>query len=254
MPRKLKTILAKKSGRGHLGRVTVRHQGGRRKRYLREIDFKREKKNVWGRVELIEYDPNRNASIALIVYEDGERRYILAPLGLKNGQKIIVSEKAPIEIGNALPLKSIPIGSQVHNLEIEPGKGGQMVRGAGGAGVVQGKEGDYILVKLPSGEIRRFNPACYATLGQVGNIEAKAKRLRKAGDKRRRGIRPTVRGTAQHPNAHPHGGGEGRSGVGLKYPKTPYGKPAVGKTRKKNKYSDKLILQKRKPGSHSLQK
>jgi large subunit ribosomal protein L2 len=248
--KKLKTLLPKKSGRDATGRISVRHQGGRQKRYLREIDFKRDKKDVWGKVERIDYDPNRNADIALVLYEDGERRYILAPEGLKEGDKVIASETAPLKIGNALPLAKIPAGTEVHNIEIKPKKGGQMVRGAGVSAVVQGKEEKYILVKLPSSEIKRFNPECFATIGKVGNAEARTKRIGKAGRKRRMGVRPTVRGTAQHPGSHPHGGGEGRSGVGLKYPKTPYGKPAVGKTRKKKKYSDKLVFKKRKRGPH----
>jgi large subunit ribosomal protein L2 len=249
--KKLKTILPKKSGRDASGRITVRHQGGRQKRFLREIDFKRDKRDVWGRVEEIAYDPNRNAHIALITYMDGERRYILAPVDLEEGQKVIASESAPLETGCALPLSKIPVGSQVHNIEIRPGKGGQIVRGAGAAAVIHGKEEKYVLVKLPSSEIRRFKPEAYATLGQVGNAEARTERIDKAGRKRRMGIRPTVRGTAQHPGSHPHGGGEGRSGVGMKYPKTVYGKPAVGKTRKKRKYSDKLIVKRRKPGKHA---
>jgi large subunit ribosomal protein L2 len=244
--RKLVRILSKKSGRGFRGQLSVRHQGGRVKRFLREIDFGREKREVWGRVERIEYDPNRNANIALVVYEDGERRYILASLGLKEGQKIISSEDAPIEVGNALPLKKIPVGIAIHNLEIKPGKGAQLVRSAGNAATMQAIEKDYALVKLPSGEIRKFDLDCFASIGQVGNIEARTVRLGKAGRKRKMGIRPTVRGTAMHPAAHPHGGGEGRSSIGLKYPKTPYGKKAVGKTRKKKKYSDKLIVQGRK--------
>jgi large subunit ribosomal protein L2 len=248
---KLKTILPKKSGRGSSGRINVRHQGGRQKRYMREIDFKRDKRDVWGKVEEISYDPNRNADLALVVYTDGERRYILAPEGLKEGQKIIASESAPLEVGCALPLGKIPVGSQIHNIEIKPGKGGQVARGAGAAAIIQGKEEDYVLVRLPSSEIRRFSPDAYATLGQIGNVEARTERIGKAGRKRRMGIRPSVRGTAQHPGAHPHGGGEGRSGVGLKYPKTPYGKPAVGKTRKRKKYSDKLIVERRKPGKHA---
>lgn len=247
--KKLKKILRKKSGRS-MGIITVRHQGGREKRYLREIDFKRDKREVWGRVETIEYDPNRNTDIALICYEDGERRYIIAPLGLKQGDKIISSDSAPVKVGCALPLSKIPIGTQVHSIEIRKGKGGQIVKSAGSLAVVQGREEDFILIKLPSGEVRRFNMNCYATVGQVGRIEARSQRIGKAGRKRRMGIRPTVRGTAQHPGSHPHGGGEGRSGVGLKYPKTPYGKPAVGKTRKKKKYSDKLIVKKRKQGPH----
>lgn len=248
---KLKHILPKHSGRGTSGRINVRHQGGRRKRYLREIDFKRSKKDVWGIVESVEYDPNRNANIALLCYEDGERRYILAPVGLKEEGKVIASDVAPIEPGNALPLSKIPAGTTIHNIEITPGKGGQMVRGAGSSAVVQGKEEKYIMVKLPSGEIRRFRPEGFATVGQVGNVDDRTIRIRKAGVNRRKGIRPSVRGTAQHPGAHPHGGGEGRSGVGLKYPKTPYGKPAVGKTRRKKKYSSDLIIKPRKKGKHS---
>lgn len=247
--KKLKRILQKRSGRSY-GTITVRHQGGRQKRFLREIDFKRDKKDVWARIETVEYDPNRNTQIALVLYEDGERRYILAPIGLSEGGRVVASETAPIEPGNSLPLSKIPIGTSIHNIEIKPGKGGQMVKGAGTAAVVQGKEGGFILVKLPSAEVRRFNPNAWATVGQVGNADAKTRIIGKAGIKRRMGIRPSVRGIAMHPNAHPHGGGEGRSGVGLKYPKTPYGKPAVGKTRKKRKYSDKLIVQGRKLGPH----
>ncbi|KKR39381.1 50S ribosomal protein L2 [Candidatus Woesebacteria bacterium RIFOXYA1_FULL_40_18] len=252
----LKSILPKNSGRSK-GTVTVRHQGGRQKRFLREIDFKRDKKDVWGKVESIEYDPNRSCEIALVIYEDGERRYILAPDGLAVGAKVISSAQAPIEKGNVLPLGKIPVGTQIHNLEITPGKGGQMVKSAGSVATLQGKEENlpsgkagYVLVKLPSGEIRRFKPACLATIGQLGRIEKKTERLGLAGRKRRMGIRPTVRGVAMHPNAHPHGGGEGRSSVGLKYPKTPWGKPAVGKTRRKRKYSDHLIVEGRKLGPH----
>lgn len=248
---RLFTILPKKSGRGASGRITVRHQGGRSKRFLREIDFKRSKKEVWGKVEGIEYDPNRNAHIAMVIYEDGDRRYIVAPQGLKLGVKIIASEIASLEAGNALPMGKIPIGTLIHNIEIMPGKGGQLVRGAGSVAVVHGKEGRYVLVKMPSGEIRRFDPSAWATVGQVGSVEASKRRLGKAGAKRKMGIRPTVRGVAQHPKAHPHGGGEGRSGVGMKYPKTPWGKPAVGKTRKKFKYSNKLIVAGRKKGPHN---
>jgi large subunit ribosomal protein L2 len=248
---KIKSILPKKSGRDASGKIVVRHRGGRQKRFLRNIDFEREKREVWGRVEKIQYDPNRNADLALILYEDGDRRYILAPKGLEQGRKVIASEEAPLEVGNALPLAKIPAGTEVHNIEIKPGKGGQMVKSAGSSAVVQGKEEDYILVKLPSGEIRRFRPECFATIGQVGKAEARSERIGKAGRVRRMGKRPTVRGTAQHPGSHPHGGGEGRSGVGLKHPKTPYGKPAVGKTRKKKKYSDDLIVKPRKKGKHS---
>lgn len=248
---KLKTILPKKSGRDASGKIVVRHHGGRQKRFMRHIDSAREKREVWGKVEKVEYDPNRNADVALVLYEDGERRYILAPKGLEEGKKVIASEGAPLEVGNALPLGKIPAGTEVHNIEIKPGKGGQMVKSAGSSATVQGKEEDYILVKLPSAEIRRFKPECFATIGQVGNAEKRSERIGKAGRVRRMGKRPTVRGTAQHPGSHPHGGGEGRSGVGLKYPKTPYGKPAVGKTRKKKKYSDNLIVKPRKKGKHS---
>ena len=242
-------ILPKKSGRAG-GTVSVRHQGGRQKRYLREVDFKRAKRDVWARVEAIEYDPNRNADLALLVYTDGDRRYILAPAGLKLADKIIAGESAPFEPGNALPLSKIPTGTQIHNIEIKPGKGGQLVKSAGAAAVAQGPEGDHYLIKLPSGQIRRFDSNCYATIGQVGNASVRTRNLRKAGTKRKMGIRPSVRGTAQNPHSHPHGGGEGRSGVGLKYPKTPWGKPAVGKTRKRKKYSDKLIVKDRKRGPH----
>ena len=242
--RKLKSILPKQSGRVR-GRVTVRHQGGREKRYLRLLDTKRSKKDVWGRVLAIEYDPNRNAELALVLYEDGERRYILAPDTLKVGAKVIASEVAPIEVGNALSLKAIPVGTQIHNIEIVKGKGGQMVKGAGSAAVVFGKEDNWVLVKLPSGEIRRFDPECLAEVGQVGNIDARNEVIHKAGRVRHMGVRPSVRGVAMNPHSHPHGGGEGRSGVGLKYQKTVYGRRAVGKTRNKKRYSNRLIVQRR---------
>jgi large subunit ribosomal protein L2 len=212
---------------------------------LREIDFRRDKKDVWGIVEAIEYDPNRNAEIALVIYEDGERRYILAPVDLKVGNKVVSSEVAPIEPGNTIPLKAIPVGTQIHNIEITHGKGGQMVKGAGSAAVVFGNEDNWVLVKLPSGEIRRFDPDCLASIGQVGNVEAKEEVIHKAGRVRHMGVRPSVRGVAMNPHAHPHGGGEGRSGVGMKYPKTVYGKRAVGKTRNKKKHSNRLIVQRR---------
>lgn len=248
--KKLKTILPKHSGRAASGKISIRHRGGRQKRFLRDVDFKRNKLDIWGKVEQIEYAPNRGADLALVLYEDGERRYILATEGMKVGQKIISSDEAPLEDGNALPLSKIPAGMSIHNIEIKPGKGGQMVKGAGSVATVQGKEEKYILVKLPSGELRRFKGECKATIGQVGNAHLKNERIGLAGRKRRMGIRPTVRGVAQHPGSHPHGGGEGRSGVGLKYPKTPFGKPAVGRTRKKKKYSDNLIIKRRKPGKH----
>jgi len=248
--KRLKSLLPKRSARDSQGHVSVRHQGGRVKRFLREIDFKRDIKEVWGKVEIIEHDPNRNAKIALILYTDGDRRYILSPLGLKLGGRVIASESAPLTAGNSLPLGSIIPGTQVHNIEIKPGKGGQMVKSAGSAAVIQSREGNVVLIKLPSGEVRKFRSDCWATVGQIGNIEVSKRNWRKAGIKRKMGIRPTVRGVAMHPNAHPHGGGEGRSGIGMPFPKTPYGKPAVGKTRKKRKYSDKLIVVHRKKGPH----
>lgn len=240
----LKKILAKKSGRSG-GKVTVRHQGKREKRFMRVVDFERSKKDVWGVVESIEYDPNRNARVALVLYEDGERRYILSPVGLKVGSKVIASEVAPTEAGNALPLRAIPVGTMIHSIEVTKGKGGQMVKGAGSVAVVFGKEDNWVLVKLPSGEIRRFDPECTAVVGQIGNIDAKNRNLRKAGRVRHMGIRPSVRGVAMNPHSHPHGGGEGRSSVGMKYPKTFYGRRAVGKTRIKNRYSNRLIIQPR---------
>lgn len=250
---KLKSILKKKSGRSN-GKVTVRHQGGRAKRFLRDIDFKRSKKDVWAKVESVEYDPNRNARIAKVVYQDGQRSYIIAPVGLNVGMKVIASYDAPLEVGNCLPLARIPVGTEIHNIELRPGKGGQIARGAGIVAFVFGKDDTHVHIKMPSGEIRKFDPACTAVIGQVGNIEAKNKKLKKAGASRWRGVRPTVRGVAMHPDAHPHGGGEGRSGVGLKYPKTPWGKKAVGKTRAPRKYSDHLIVQGRKRGKAGLTK
>lgn len=240
----LKTRLKKRSGRAG-GVVVVRHQGGGEKQFLRNVDFKREKKDIWARVLSIEYDPGRNSHIALVLYQDGERRYILSPDKLKVGDKVIASDSAPIEPGNSLPLANIPVGAQIHNIEITRGKGGQIVKSAGSAAVVFGKEENWVLVKLPSGEIRRFYPDAWATVGQVGNVDAKNEVLGKAGRVRHMGIRPSVRGVAMHPNAHPHGGGEGRSSVGLKYPKTFYGRKAVGKTRTKSKYSNYLIVQRR---------
>jgi len=244
---KLKRILKNKAGR-RLGSVTVRHQGGREKRQFRVIDFKSSKIGIWGKVEAIEYDPNRNAKIALVVYEDGERRYIIAPQGLIVGGRVVNSESAPIEPGNTLPMKNIPVGTQVHNIEIKPGKGGQIVKSAGSFATLFGREEEFVLIKLPSGEIRRFEPICLATVGQVGNVEFKNKKLGKAGASRHRGIKPSVRGVAMNPHAHPHGGGEGRSGIGMKHPKTVYGRSAVGNTRAKVKYSNHLIAQKRKGG------
>lgn len=239
-------ILKKNSGRDNSGQVSVRHQGGRQKRYYRFIDFKRDKRNQKALVKRFEYDPNRNSYIALVEYEDKELRYILQPVGLKIGDKIFSGENAEIKIGNALPVKNIPLGIQVHNIEIIPGQGGKMIRGAGGAGAIIAKEDRYIQIKLPSGEVKKFLKDCYATIGVIGNIEHKEEIIGKAGRKRLMGIRPTVRGTAQDPRSHPHGGGEGRVGEGM-HPKTPWGKPARGKkTRNKNKWSNQLIVHRRK--------
>jgi large subunit ribosomal protein L2 len=242
----LTRILRKHSGRDNSGTVSVRHRGKRQKRYYRIIDFKRGKRDIEGKVVRIEKDPNRNSFIALIKYQDGELGYIIQPNNLKPGDKIIASEKAEIKIGNALPLKNIPIGISVHNVELYPGKGGQVARGAGTSAVVIAKENNYTHLKLQSGEVKKFFSDCWATVGQVGNISHKDEIIGKAGRNILRGIRPTVRGTAQNPRSHPHGGGEGRSGEGM-HPKTPWGKPARGKkTRKKNKWSNILIIQKRK--------
>lgn len=239
-------ILPKKSGRNSSGKVTVRHQGAREKRFLREIDWKRAKNGVLGRVAALEYDPNRTANIALIQYEDGEKRYILAPEGLKIGAMVTNGPEAPLTIGNCLPLSAIPVGTIIHNLELVPGKGAQMVRSAGAGAMLSGVEEAFVLVKLPSGETRRFSPECRATIGQLGNADWKNINLGKAGRRRHMGIRPTVRGTAQNPRSHPHGGGEGRSGEGM-HPKTPWGKAARGKiTRQRSKYSNKFIAVRRK--------
>lgn len=245
--RRLKKILPKHSGRNSYGRVTVRHQGGRQKRYFREIDFKRQKDNVQAKVRSIEYDPNRNANICLLYYEDGDKKYILAPHGLKIGQTVLSGANAPIQIGNNLALKNIPVGTPIHNLELTPGKGGQIVRGAGASAIIQSKEEDKAIVKLPSGEIRTIRSICRATIGQVGNVHHKNISLGKAGRKRLMGIRPSVRGVVMNPSSHPHGGGEGRSGIGMPSPKSPWGKPTLGfKTRKKKKYSNQYILKRRR--------
>lgn len=245
--KKLKVILSKSSGRDVSGHVSVRHQGGRHKRFLRIIDFKRDKKDIKAVVASIEYDPNRTANIALLKYTDGEKRYILAPESLKTGEVLVSSDAGEIKPGNCMSLKNIPVGTLIHNIELVSGKGAQAVRSAGGAAVVMAKEGGYVQVKMPSGEIRKVNENCCATIGQLGNIEWKNVHFGKAGRKRHMGIKPTVRGTAQDPRSHPHGGGEGRSGVGMKYPKTPWGKHALGtKTRKKNKGSSKFIIKRRK--------
>ncbi len=238
--------LKKLAGRNSRGVITVRHRGGGAKRMLRIIDFKRRKLGVAGRVAAIEYDPNRSARIALIHYLDGEKRYILAPLGLQVNEMVEAGENSEPKVGNALPLKAVPVGTLVHNLELQPGRGGQVVRSAGVGAQVLGKEGRYVLVRLPSGEVRRFLQDCFATIGQVGNVEHENICLGKAGRKRWLGIRPSVRGSAMTPRDHPHGGGEGRSPIGMKHPKTPWGKPALGyKTRKRKKSSNKMIVTRR---------
>ncbi len=243
--KKLRGILQKHSGRTN-GRVTVRGQGGRHKRFYREIDFKRNKFGIEGVVGAIEYDPNRTCNIALIKYSDGEYRYILAPQGLKVGDKVISNVKAEIKVGNAMKLKSIPVGTMIHNVELVPGKGGQMGRSAGIGIQVLAKEGTFAHLKLGSGEIRMVPQEAIATIGVVGNEDWRNVVIGKAGRSRHMGIRPKVRGTAMDPNSHPHGGGEGRSGIGRKKPMTIYGKPAVGKTRTKTKWTNKFIVRRRK--------
>lgn len=238
--------LPKKAGRNNQGRITVRHQGGGHKRMYRRIDFKRDKDGIPGRVATIEYDPNRSANIALIHYVDGEKRYILAPHGLKVGAMIESGPNADIKVGNALPLANIPVGTTIHNIELRPGKGGQLVRAAGAEAQLLAKEGDYVLVRLSSGETRYILSSCRATIGQVGNIEHELVNIGKAGRARWLGKRPVVRGSAMNPVDHPHGGGEGRAPIGRKSPVTPWGKPTLGyKTRKKNKLSDKYIVRRR---------
>ncbi len=243
---KLKFIKKKNSGRDVTGQVSVRHQGGQHKRYMRVIDFKRDKRNIEGRVVALEYDPNRSCDIALIQYVDGEKRYILAPNDLKLNDVIIAGEDVEIKAGNALPLLSMPIGTVVHNVEITPGRGGQIARGSGTGATVAAKEGNFVHLKLPSGEIRKILAKGYATIGNLGNIDWKNRVYGSAGAKIHAGIRPTVRGVAQNPRSHPHGGGEGRSGIGMSTPKTYAGRPAVGNTRRPKKYSKKYILQSRK--------
>ncbi len=246
-PKKLLTIKKKTSGRDSQGHISVRHRGGQHKRFLRHIDWKRNNVDIKAKVISIEYDPNRTANIALLFYTNGSKSYILAPSNLKVGDIIYSSnDTAPIKDGHRLPLKSIPVGVPVHALELTPGKGAQIVKSAGTAAYVQSVDGDKAVIKLPSGELRLFHSESKATVGQVGNSEHFNQKLTKAGQNRHRGFRPTVRGVAQHPNSHPHGGGEGRSSVGM-HPKTPWGRPAMGKkTRKLKKKSNKLIIKRAK--------
>ena len=244
-----KSLLAKKTknaGRSK-GKITVRHQGGGEKRKYRIIDFKRNKKDIYGTVASIEYDPNRSANIALINYVDGEKRYIIAPKGLKVGMKVISGDNVDIKVGNSLPLKNIPEGTLVHNIELQPGKGGELARSAGASAQILGKEDKYVLVRLTSGEVRKILGVCMATIGEVGNEDYSLVKIGKAGRKRHMGVRPTVRGSVMNPNDHPHGGGEGRAPIGRSGPMTPWGKPALGyKTRKNKKESDKYIVTRRK--------
>ena len=243
-----KSLLVSKSnkaGRNNQGRITVRHQGGGEKRKYRIIDFKRNKFDIVGTVATIEYDPNRSANIALINYIDGEKRYIIAPRGLKVGTKIVSGENVDIRVGNALPLMNIPEGTVVHNIELQPGKGGELARSAGCSAQILGKEGKYVLVRLSSGEVRKILGTCFATIGEVGNEDYSLVKIGKAGRKRHMGVRPTVRGSVMNPNDHPHGGGEGRAPIGRSGPMTPWGKPALGYKTRKKKASDKLIVRRR---------
>lgn len=240
--------LKKRAGRNNMGRITVRHKGGGAKRLYRIIDFGQEKIDTPAKVVSIEYDPNRTSYIALLEYPDGKRRYRLSPHGLKPGDEVIISEAAPLKIGNRMRLGNIPVGTQVYNIELEPDRGGKLVRGAGASATVLAQEGKYTHLKMPSGEIRKVSQKCFASIGQVSNISHRFENIGKAGRNRLKGKRPTVRGTAMNPRDHPHGGGEGRAPIGLPHPKTPWGKPALGvKTRKKKKWTNKYIVKRRKP-------
>ena len=245
-PEKSLTVTIKKnSGRNNQGKITVRHQGGGVKRRYRIIDFKRNKENVPGTVASIEYDPNRTANIALINYSDGEKRYILAPKGLTVGMTVESGENVDIKVGNTLPIMNIPVGTMIHNIELRPGKGGELARSAGTSAQILGREGNYVMIRLSSGEQRKVLGTCKATIGEVGNEDSSLVKVGKAGRKRHMGIRPTVRGSVMNPNDHPHGGGEGRAPVGRKAPVTPWGKPALGLKTRKKKQSDKFIVRRR---------
>lgn len=238
----------KSGGRNVYGRVTVRHRGGGHRRQLRKVDFKRKKHGIPARVAAIEYDPNRSARLALLFYADGEKTYILAPLGLQVGDTVMSGPQAEVRPGNSLPLSDIPLGTVLHNIELREGKGGQMVRSAGTSAQLLGKEGAYVALRLPSGEVRRVRQTCYATIGEVGNQDHGNIKLGKAGRKRHLGIRPTVRGSAMSPRDHPHGGGEGRQPIGLPGPKSPWGKPTLGKKTRRNKKTEKYIVRHRSKG------
>ena len=237
--------LRKSGGRNSYGRVTVRHRGGGHRRFIRIIDFKRDKRDIPAKVAAIEYDPNRTARLALLTYVDGEKRYIVAPTDLKVGDTVMAGAGAEIRSGNALPISNIPVGTLIHNIEVKEGRGGQMVRSAGGAAQLLAKEGDFAQVRMPSGEVRLIRQTCYATVGQVGNLDHSNVKLGKAGRKRHKGIRPTVRGSAMSPRDHPHGGGEGRQPIGLPGPKSPWGKPTLGYKTRRNKKTDQYIVRRR---------
>ena len=235
----------RRGGRNSYGRVTVRHQGGGNRQHLRLVDFKRDKRNIPAKVAAIEYDPNRTARLALLHYADGEKRYIIAPIDLRVNDTVMAGPQAEVRSGNSLPIANIPVGTMVHNVELKEGRGGQLVRAAGGAAQLLAKEGDYAQIRLPSGEVRLVRQTCYATIGQVGNLDHGNIKLGKAGRKRHMGIRPTVRGTAMSPRDHPHGGGEGRQPVGMPGPKSPWGKPTLGAKTRRTKQTDKFIVRRR---------
>jgi len=244
--RSLLVPLRKSGGRNMYGRITVRHRGGGHRRHIRIVDFKRDKRDIPARVAAIEYDPNRTARLALLHYADGEKRYILAPVDLRVGDTVMAGTSAEIRPGNSLPISNIPVGTMVHNLELQPGRGGQLVRAAGGAAQLLAKEGDYAQVRMPSGEVRLIRQVCYATIGQVGNLDHSNIKLGKAGRKRHLGFRPAVRGSAMSPRDHPHGGGEGRQPIGMPGPKSPWGQPTLGYKTRRNKKTDKYIVRRRR--------
>jgi large subunit ribosomal protein L2 len=244
--RSLVTPKKRTSGRNMYGRITVRHRGGGHRRHIRQVDFKRNKHGIPARVAAIEYDPNRTARIALLYYVDGEKRYIIAPLDLRVDDFVESGPQSEIRPGNSLPISRIPVGTLIHNIELKEGRGGQLVRAAGGSAQLLAKEGDYAQVRLPSGEVRLIRQTCYATIGQIGNVDNSNIKLGKAGRKRHMGIRPTVRGSAMSPRDHPHGGGEGRQPIGLPGPKSPWGKPTLGKKTRRNKSTEKYIVRHRR--------
>jgi len=243
--RSLLIPLRKSGGRNMYGRVTIRHRGGGHRRFIRIVDFKRDKLGIPAQVSAVEYDPNRTARLALLYYADGEKRYIVAPLDLKVGDTIMAGPQAEIRPGNSLPIANIPVGTMIHNIELKEGKGGQLVRSAGTSAQLLAKEGDFAQIRMPSGEVRLVRQVCYATIGQVGNVDHSNIKLGKAGRKRNMGIRPTVRGSAMSPRDHPHGGGEGRQPIGMPGPKTPWGKPTLGYKTRRNKQTNKYILRRR---------